>query len=192
MLSIQSVAQTPKTIRPVAEAFGLEIGDPIRNFTANDIHHQTYSLDDALVNGPVVLIFIRGQWCPFCNKHLSQIQDSLPLIYAKGASVVVISPEKSEFIAKTIEKTGAEFTILYDEDYRISDAFDVTFKPDSITRTMVNMMLGAQLKDSHSDDTERLPIPATYIINQNRTIKWRHFDRNYKKRSNLQDVINNL
>jgi peroxiredoxin len=165
MLSTQSVAQTPKTIRPVVEAFGLEIGDPIQNFTAKDIHHQTYSLDDALVNGPVVLIFIRGQWCPFCNKHLSQIQDSLPLIYAKGASVVVISPEKSEFIAKTIEKTGAEFTILYDEDYRISDAFDVTFKPDSITRTMVNMMLGAQLKDSHSDDTERLPIPATYIIN---------------------------
>jgi len=181
-----------ETIRPVKEANGLAVGDSVFNFEAKDIHDSTYTLNDALSKDPVVVIFIRGQWCPFCNKHLSQLQDSLPLIYKKGASVVVISPEKSEFIKKTIEKTGAEFTILYDEGYKISDAFDVTFKPDSISRFMYNTVLGANLKTTHSDNSERLPVPATFIIDVDGKVVWRHFDPNYKKRSTVADIIKNI
>lgn len=180
------------TIRSVENAKGIMIGDSVSNFIANDIHDSIYSLSNALERGPVVLIFIRGQWCPFCNQHLSQVQDSLPLIYEKGASVVVISPEKSEFIKKTIEKTGAEFTILYDEGYKISDAFDVTFKPDSISRFMYNSLLGAKLKEAHSDDSERLPIPATFIIGEDGKIVWRHFDPNYKNRSTIVAIVKNI
>lgn len=181
-----------ETVRPVMDAKGKAIGDSVPNISAKDIHDRTYSFIESLKKGPVVLIFIRGQWCPFCNKHLSAIQDSLPLIYEKGATVVVVSPEKSEFIKKTIEKTGASFTILYDEGYKISDAFDVTFKPDSISRFMYNTILGANLKESHSDDSERLPIPATFIIGKDGKIVWRHFDSNYKKRSNVSDIVKNI
>ena len=180
------------TIRPLKEAQGIAVGDSIPNFFAKDIHDVTYSLNESLKTGPVVVIFIRGQWCPFCNKHLSAIQDSLPMIYAKGASVIVISPEKSEFIKITIEKTGAEFTLLYDEEYKILDAFDVTFKPDSISRFMYNTMLGANLKDAHSDDSERLPVPATFIIGKDGKVVWRHFDPNYKKRSTVADIVKNI
>lgn len=183
---------TQKTNRTVKEAKGIAIGDSVSNFNAKDIHDSMYSLIESLKTGPVLVIFIRGQWCPFCNKHLSAIQQSLPQIYAKGASVIVISPEKSEFIKKSIEKTGAEFTILYDENYKIADAFDVTFKPDRISRFMYNTMLGANLKETHSDDSERLPVPATYIIGRDGKVVWRHFDPNYKKRSTVVDIIKNI
>lgn len=180
------------TIRPVGDVKGLSVGQTAPDFSANDIHGSIYHLRAALPKGPVVLIFIRGQWCPFCNKHLSHLQDSLSLIYGRGASVVVVSPEKSEFIKKTIEKTGAKFSILYDEGYIISDAYDLTFRPDSITRLMYNTALGAKLKDAHSDESERLPVPATYIIDKNGIIVWRQFDRDYKKRSTITDIINNI
>lgn len=178
-----------ETIRPVTEAKGIAIGAKVPNFMAKDIYDSTYELKEALKRGPVVVVFIRGQWCPFCNKHLSKLQDSLPLIYEKNASIVVVSPEKSEFIKLTIEKTGAEFAILFDEGHKISDMFDVTFRPDSISRFMYNNILGANLKETHSDDTERLPIPATYIIDTNGQVVWRHFDTNYKKRSTVADII---
>jgi peroxiredoxin len=106
--------------------------------------------------------------------------------------VVVISPEKSEFIKQSIQKTGAEFTILFDDEQKISDAFDSTFLPNSIERFMYNTVMRANLKESHADDSEQLPIPATYIINQDSTIKWRHFDPDYKKRSKATDILNNL
>lgn len=179
-------------MKNIKEVNGLAIGEIAPSFTALDIYDNKYSLSDALSKGEVVLIFIRGQWCPFCNKHLKEIQENLPLIYKKGASVVVVSPEKSDFIKKTIEKTGAEFSVLYDADYKIAKAYDVLFKPKAMLRTMYNVILGAKLKESHSDESEQLPIPATYIISKEGKIKWRQFNPNYMKRSQINDIIENL
>lgn len=179
-------------IKTISEAHGLQVGQSVTDFSANDIYDNVYILRKALEKGPVVLIFIRGQWCPFCNKYMKKIQDKLPLIYVKGASVVVITPEKSEFIKQTIEKTGAEFTILYDEGDKIAAMFDVSFKPNAVERFMYNTIMRAKLKESHSDDSEQLPIPATYIINQDFIIKWRHFNPDYKSRAKAEDIINNL
>jgi peroxiredoxin len=57
---------------------------------------------------------------------------------------------------------------------------------------MYNKLLGARLKKAHSDDSERLPIPATYIIDSQGKVVWRHFDPDYKKRSSVTDILANL
>jgi len=184
------MAQT--NYKTVKEAKGLQIGDSVKNFTAKDLHDSTFVLSDALKKGPVIVIFYRGQWCPVCNKHLSTLQDSLQLIYDKGASVIAISPEKSEFLKRTAEKTHASFSLLYDEGYKIADLFDVTFKPDSLTTVMYNTLLSANLKKANTDDSQRLPIPATFIIGTDGKIVWRHFDPDYKKRSTVADIVKNI
>lgn len=184
------MAQT--NYKKVNEAKGLQIGEIVSDFSALDLHDNTFTLSEALKNGPVVVIFYRGQWCPVCNKHLSTLQDSLQLIYDKGATVIAISPEKSEFLKRTAEKTHASFSLLYDEGYKISDLFDVTFKPDSLTTVMYNTLLGANLKKANTDDSQRLPIPATFIIGTDGKIVWRHFDPDYKKRSKVIDIIDNI
>jgi len=181
-----------KNIKSVKEAVGLEVGTRVPSFEALDQNGKKQSLDDLLKEGPVVLVFYRGQWCPICNRHLSTLNDSLDVIYAKGARVVAISPEKPENIQKTIEKTNAGFTLLYDDGYKISESFDVSFLPDFATRTAYNTALGANLKDAHSDESQRLPIPATYIIGQDRIIIWRHFDPNYKNRAAISDILHAL
>jgi peroxiredoxin len=139
-----------------------------------------------------VLIFYRGQWCPICNRHLSQIQDSLKFIAEKGATVIAVSPEKPEYLEKMEKKTGSEFTLLYDEDYKIENAYDVTFTPDDKQIFMYNTMLNAKLKESHSDDSQQLPIPATYIIGTDGMIVWRQFNPDYKKRSTVAEIVKNL
>lgn len=181
-----------KIIRPAKAAEGLNPGDKAPLFIATDLHDEPYSLANALKKGPVVLIFYRGQWCPFCNMHLKALQDKLPQIYKRGASVVAVSPEKSEFLKRTAEKTGAEFILLFDEGYKIADAFDVTFQPGKLLRGVYNTVMRADLENAHSDDSERLPIPATYIIGTDGVIVWRHFDPNYIKRSKVGDILKNL
>jgi peroxiredoxin len=177
---------------PVTEPKGLNIGGSTPLFTALTQDSSNYSLADSLKKGPVVLIFYRGQWCPVCNRHLSNLQDSLKLIYDKGATVIAVSPEKPLLLNKTAEKTGAQFTLLYDKDYKICDAFDVTFQPEKKTRFIYNNALGADLKNAHSDDSERLPVPATFVINKEGIIVWRQFDINYKNRSNVDDILKHL
>ncbi len=176
----------------VTDAKGLAVGDSIINFTAKDLNDSLFDLKAALKKGPVVVIFYRGQWCPICNRHLSNLQDSLQLIYDKGAQVVAISPEKSEFLKRTAEKTHASFSLLYDEDYKISQQFDVLFLPDALKRITYNTILNANLKTTQSDDSERLPIPATFIIDTNGKIVWRHFDPDYKKRSTVAEILRNI
>ena len=177
--------------KSVEEAKGLEVGEQAPVFTAVDAGNNEYSLSEALESGPVVIIFYRGFWCSVCNRHLGQVQDSLRFIYEKGATVVAISPEKPEYLKMMREQTGSEFTLLYDEGYHISDAYDVTFLPKQKKIIKYNM-IGAKLKDTHSDDSQRLPIPATYIVNQEGKIIWRHFDADYKKRSNVGQIIKAL
>lgn len=188
-LLFTSFGQSPLEVK---ETQGIEIGDTITNFNATDQHGKLFDLETELEKGPVVVIFYRGQWCPYCNKHLSQLQDSLALIESKGAQVISISPENQEHLLESVEKTGAEFRLLYDEGYVISNLFDVLFDPRSGEVKKYNIFLGADLENAHSDNTNRLPVPATFIIGTDRIIKWRHFNHNYKKRSTVQEILNHL
>ncbi len=192
MMLIMGTNVLSQTKRTAESAEGLQVGSKAPVFTAIDADNSKFVLDDALKSGPVVLIFYRGYWCPFCNKHLGQVQDSLKLITEKGATVIAISPQKPEYLGKMAEKTKAEFTLLYDEGYKIADAYDVTFTPESKQLFVYNVMLNAKLKKTQSDDTQRLPIPATYIINQDGIIIWRQFNPDYKKRSSVIEILKHL
>ncbi|MCD4736791.1 MAG: AhpC/TSA family protein [Bacteroidales bacterium] len=178
--------------RSAAEAQGIPSGVKAPLFEAYDNNNKVFSLKKAFSDNPVVLIFYRGHWCPVCNAHLSNLQDSLRLIENTGATVVAISPEKPEFSEVTAEKTGANFRLLYDEDYKIADAYDVTFRPDGTQRIMYNVFLGADLKEAHSDESQRLPVPATFVIDTDGTIKWRHFDPDYKNRASVKNILDAL
>ena len=178
--------------RTAEEAKGKEVGADVEQFTALNQFGKEFSLNEALEKGPVVMIFYRGQWCPICNQHLSNLQDSLSLIEAKGATVIAISPEKQEYLQKTEEKTGATFTLLSDDGFKISDAFDLTFTPGAGTRLMYNTALGADLKHAQTDDSQRLPIPATYVIGQDSKVIWRQFDPDYKNRSTVKEILEAL
>ncbi len=189
MITNVSHAQTD---RPVEDAKGLNAGVKAPLFSALDADSNRFVLADALKKGPVVLIFYRGFWCPVCNRHLGQLQDSLKLIEDKGATVIAVSPEKPEYLDIMAEKTGAKFTLLYDEGYKIADAYDVTFKPTNLQIFEYNTFVGAKLKETHSDESERLPIPATFIIDQKGMIAWRQFNPDYKKRASVADILEAL
>lgn len=188
LLSLFAIAYAQKS-RTVNDASGLSAGQMAPLFKAMDADSNLFILEDALKESPVVIIFYRGFWCPVCNEHLGSIRDSLKLIEEAGAKVIAISPEKPEYLNVMAEKTGAEFTLLYDEGYKIADAFDVTFKPTSMQLFTYNTVLNGKLKDTHSDNAQLLPIPATYIINVDGKIIWRQFDPNYKNRSSVEEIL---
>lgn len=171
---------------------GAQVGQTVKDFSAIDQNGKKFNLNAALKEGPVVLIFYRGEWCPICNRHLSQLQDSLKYVQEKGAQVIAISPEKPEYHQKMSEKTGAKFTLLYDENYAIANAFDVTFTPAPEMVAMLKEKLGADLKAAHGSNDQQLPVPATFIIDKNKKITWRQFDPDYKNRASVADIIANI
>src|SRR5689334_20097282 len=104
---------------------GLFINSKAPEFKLKDQTGVEVSLKEMRKKGPVVLMFYRGYWCPFCNRELKAFQDSLGMIQTKGAQVVAITPETKEGIDSTIARTGAIFPILHDEDMKMASAYQV-------------------------------------------------------------------
>lgn len=169
----------------------LFIGDKAPNFVALDQFEKRVSLTERLSNGPVIIVFYRGQWCPHCNRHMSQIQDSLQMILDAGASVIAITPEKGEKIEKTMKKSGADFSIVYDEKHRIMDKYHVTFKLSGWKRFIYGLG-GINVNKASGNKDSALPVPATYIIAKDGTIYTSHFNEDYSERMQVIDMLTSI
>lgn len=171
---------------------GLFINSKAPDFRAMDQFGQELRLKDVLKDSLVVLVFYRGQWCPYCNRYLKKLEDSLLLIKQKGARLIAVSPEKPENVLLTIEKTGATYPILYDKDMKIMKAYDVAFEVDERT---VNRYKNADIDlaaNNGQKDKVYLPVPALYIINKEGAIIFRYFEPDYKKRLSVQEILEEL
>ncbi len=170
---------------------GLAIHQRAPNFTAVDQNGKKFVLSDALKKGPVVLVFYRGEWCPYCNKQLKKLEDSLVFIQQKSATLIAVTPEKPENITKTIGKTKASYPILFDDGLTIMKAYGVAFKIDS-SSVLKYKNYGIDFAVQNGSNGANLPIPAVYIINKQGVIIYRHFDADYKKRASVNEILSNL
>lgn len=180
-------------IRTIAQKTpqGLAAQQKAPDFSAKDHTGKTIHLKDQLKKGSVVLVFYRGQWCPYCNKQLKKLEDSLQLILAKGASLIAVTPEKPENIDKTIAKTKASYPILFDDGLRIMKSYDVAFAVDNATVEKYKKY-GIDFTLSNGSNGANLPVPAVYVINKKGVIVYRHFDADYRNRASVQEILKHL
>jgi peroxiredoxin len=170
---------------------GLNVNDKAPAFTAKDQNGKEVSLQNELKKGSVVLVFYRGQWCPYCNKQLKQMEDSMVQIKAKGATVLTITPEKAENIDKTIAKTKATFPILHDDNLQIMKSYDVAFTVADKTVESYKKY-GIDFAEVNGENGPNLPVPAVYVINKAGNIVYKFFDTDYKKRASIKDILEHL
>jgi peroxiredoxin len=168
---------------------GLKNGALAPSFTAIDNSGKSIDLKSLLKSHKaVVLFFYRGQWCPYCNKHIKQLQDSLQLLTDKGAYVVGVTPETGENIGKTVDKTKASFSLIHDEGYKIMKAYDVNYTVDDALNAKLKSY-GVDLEKNNGNTDHVLPVPATYVIGQSGKIIFVHFDKDYTKRASVSDML---
>lgn len=170
---------------------GLFISSKAPDFKATDQHGNEVRLKDLLKKGKVVLVFYRGFWCPYCNKELARLEDSLQFIIDKGATLVAVSPEQAEGISKTTEKTKAEYPILHDEGLKIMKAYDVAFEVQENVITRYKNA-GIDVEKNNGDNGRYLPVPAVYVIDQESTIRYRFFEPDYRKRPSVKEILDAL
>lgn len=170
---------------------GLFINSKAFDFKAKDQDGKEVSLKDLRKKGPVVVVFYRGYWCPYCNKALKRFQDSLQLITDKGAQFVAITPEGEEFVDSTVARTGARYPILSDADMSIAKKYGVAFKVDDRTIGRYKNA-GIDLLKVNSQKEAYLPVPALYIINRDGAVTYRYFNEDYRKRISVKEILDNL
>jgi peroxiredoxin len=170
---------------------GLFINSKPADFKAVDQNGSPVVLKDLRKKGPVVIMFYRGYWCPYCNKALKRMNDSLQLIKDKGATLIAITPEGKQGIDSTVAKTGASFSIISDEGMKISSNYGVSFKVDDRTVGRYKNA-GIDLLALNHQKEASLPVPAVYIINRDGAVTFRYFNEDYRKRISVKEILEAL
>ncbi len=171
---------------------GLAVGDRVPQINYQTETGEEMPFAELYQNQPLVLIFYRGFWCPACNKHLAEISDRANEIEQAGAKIVAITAESYESADQTIDNTGVDFTVISDKDGSLMRAFDVRFEVTEEYQDIVVENYGTTLSDISSIDEVVLPVPATYIINPDGEIVYKHFNPDYKQRASVDDILGNL
>lgn len=170
----------------------LHQGDVAPSFTLPNALDKSISLDELLSKGKVILTFYRGNWCPYCNLQLRQFQEILPQIHETGASLVAISPQTPDHSLDLKQKNELAFEVLSDLGNQVARQFTTVFKyGDAPLKAME--MLGFDFYSFYGDDSGEIPVPATFIIDQDGTITYAFSaGGDYRKRPEPQDILHAL
>ena len=169
----------------------LQVGDKIENFILPNHLGKNIELADLLNKGPVVVSFYRGAWCPYCNLELKALNDFLPQFKTKSAQLVAISPQLPDQTLTTAQKNELEFDVLSDIGNKVAQQFGLLFTLDKRIQELYTGF-GIDFEHTYGDKTYQLPLPATYVINQEGVITYAFLNEDYTLRAEPCDVMTAL
>lgn len=169
----------------------LKEGEQAPDFTLPDVAGNAVTLSELLKQGPVVVVFYRGAWCPYCNLTLRAYQQALPQLQALGASLVAISPQTPDNSLTMQEKNELTFAVLSDVGNQVARTFGLVFSLEEAVRA-THQQMGANLPAFNGDESWKLPMPGTFLIDQTGTIRLAFVDPNFTHRLDPSLIIARL
>lgn len=178
-------------IKESVSSKALQNGHQAPSFHLPNVHGNTVRLGELLKDGPVIVNFYRGSWCPYCNLELRAYQQKLNEIKSFGGQLVAISPELPDHSLSNKEKLALEFDVLSDVGNIVASQFGLVFTMSKVLGE-VYRELYTDITLYNGDDSWQLPIPATYLIRTDRSIAFTYVNVDYTKRCDPIEVINQL
>jgi peroxiredoxin len=179
---------TQELIASGAAARALKAGDMAPLFVLKDPGGKSVSAAELLSEGPLVVSFYRGVWCPYCNMELQALQDALPAFRSLGAQLVAISPQNAVNSRKSMRTNGLDFPILSDPGNETAAAFGLRFAlPDYLVdlyRSLKN-----DLPAFNGDASWTLPMPGRFVIGQDGIIRYAEVNPDYTHRPEPADML---
>lgn len=163
-----------------------QVGDQAPNFILSNAMGKSVSLDEYLSKGMVVLTWYRGGWCPYCNMTLHALQKELPNFKAKGANLIALSPELPDESISTAEKLDLKFEVLSDIGNKVAKAYGIVYELTAAVAIQYNESFG--LNKHNGDESNELPLAATYIIDESGKIIFTFLDEDYRARAEPSDL----
>jgi peroxiredoxin len=169
----------------------LRAGARFPAFLLPDARERLVSLADLLAHGPLVVTFIRGQWCPYCALTLAALEDSLPDIKAAGGQLVAITPETGGRALAVTHQHGLHYNVLVDVDSGIGLHCGLVFRVPEPYRSSI-ARAGIDLADRQGNGGWLLPVPAVYVVGGDGVIARDFMDVDFTRRAEPADIVQAL
>lgn len=163
-------------------------GDLAPDVALPDAHGRRVRLSDVWRKGPLVLVFYRGGWCSYCNLQLRAWHRQSGELAKLGATLLAISPQTPENSMDTVESNELAFTVLSDSDLEAANGFELAFTlhPDLVS---FYGSVGTDIPVLNGNGLWVLPVPATYVIDEEGRIRFAHIEEDIRQRAEPRDVI---
>jgi peroxiredoxin len=158
------------------------------SFELPDHNGKLVSSADLLSKGRLVLMFIRGRWCPFCVGQMEAMNYISAEIEAAGASLVAVSPqtEKQAFFMRDQHKLS--FPLLVDKHNEVARQFGLAYRVPEEQQGLYRSTF-VNLPHINGDSSWELPIPATFVIERDDTILFASANEDYTERPEPLEIL---
>ncbi len=172
-----------------AEAVPLAAGARIPAVVVQTVEGTGLDLAATVAQKPTLLIFYRGSWCPYCNRHLAALAEVEPELLKLGYQILAISPDEAPGLRAAAEKNHLNYRLLSDRAMHASAAFGLAFRVDAATAEKYRGYK-IDLPPVPGEPAARwLPVPAVYVVGRDGVVKFVHTDPDYKARLAPDDVL---
>ncbi|RCW38325.1 peroxiredoxin-like family protein [Marinilabilia salmonicolor] len=140
---------------------------------ADGSSHQLYSL---IQEKPSVLLFYRGGWCPYCNRHLAEIRDVEQQVEELGYQILAVSPDSPENLKVTDKDQQLNYRLFSDANGELCKKAGIAFKAPDKYGSMLKEKSGGQ------NDEGLLPVPAVFVVDHDGVILFEYINPDYSTR----------
>lgn len=173
------------------EEKSIKLGEIMPEFLLPNVKNEIINSNEILKNGKMIIAFYRGSWCPYCNLQLKTLQDYLPKIKDKKATLVAISPQSPDSSLTVVEKHNLTFEVLTDTDNLFAKQLGISFELQDFVLPYYQA-LGIDLMHFNKNNDNSLPVPAVFVIDQNGKIIYKFVDANYMNRIDIDELLQTL
>lgn len=186
--ALKTMSDAVETVRATdIEKSAKQVGDKAVDAKLQSWRGDDVQLSELWKQSPIVLMWYRGGWCPYCNIQLRAMQAELKNIEGAGAKLVVLTPELPEKAKQTAEANDIDFVSLHDKDNQVAEKYGIVFSlPESIVPMYRDRL---KLGEYNGNDAMELPLAATYVIDTSGTIQYAFLDADYKQRAEPAEVV---
>jgi len=190
MAGVDAIIDEAKVFQQGANA--IKIGEKAPHFNLPNAQGEQVDLEALVKQGPLVITFYRGNWCPYCNLQLRALQERLGEIKALGASLVAISPQVPDGSMTADDISKMDFIVLSDQDAKVASQYGVAWEVPEFLMEHMRVDRQLDLEKINNGNAHVLPIPATFILDRNATVIWNYVNVDYRTRSEPEDIIKAL
>ncbi|WP_106914663.1 peroxiredoxin-like family protein [Chryseobacterium aurantiacum] len=173
------------------EEHSIQIGEEIPEFSLLNPRGEIINSMEISKNRKMILAFYRGSWCPYCNLELKFLQDNLSRIKDKNTVLIAISPQNIDHSFNMTEKNSLEFEVLTDTDNHFAEKLGIVFQLQDFVLPYYQS-LGIDLSDYNKNTNHKLPVPAVFVVDENKVVTYKFLDVNYMNRVDVEELISAL
>jgi peroxiredoxin len=179
--ALAGIPDSPQQVQALA------VGAPAPAFSARTTEGALRTFGPDGYKKPLVVIFYRGGWCPYCNAQLSDLHFVEPKLRKSGFEIVFLSTDRPELLYSSLKATDIHYTLLSDNRLEAAKSFHIAYHVDDATYSKMREY-GVDLEASTGTKQHELPVPSVFIIDTSGTIRFVYSNPDYKIRLGADEL----